>query len=136
LYKTKSRKIAQEQAQEIELHTPRNPINTLNGKPSCMCQEPDPDQRRSCACCLSLCDFSQALIRLVRGLLFCCPPSPLALTLFLFLLPWGSLNPEGKDLMETSCLGLRVPRSLTLSIMSGCGSLHLFCEGGGFSDDG
>lgn len=40
--------------------------------------------------------------------------------------------------METSHLGPSVPRSLTLCIMAGCGSLHLFptAAGGRFSDDG
>ena len=35
---------------------------------------------------------------------------PLWLLLFLPLFSQGFLNPEGKDLMETSCLGLSVSR--------------------------
>lgn len=45
---------------------------------------------------------------------------------------------EGRTLMETFYLGLRVPRSLTLFIMSACRSLCLFSSAieGNFSDDG
>lgn len=39
--------------------------------------------------------------------------------------PRGSLSWEGRDLMETSHLGLSVPRSLSHSV-SGYESLHLF----------
>jgi hypothetical protein len=39
--------------------------------------------------------------------------SPLALTIFLSPLQ-GPLSPEGRDLTETSRLGLSVPRTLTL----------------------
>ena len=49
-----------------------------------------------------------------EGLFLQCLPPRLALTLFLPTLLEGSLSPEGRDLMETSHLGLRVPRSLTL----------------------
>ena len=52
-----------------------------------------------------------------------CPPSSLAPTLFLPPLLLGSLNPEGRDLVEKSHLGLSVPRSI---ILSGCGPLYLF----------
>lgn len=45
------------------------------------------------------------------------------LTLFLPPLPWGSLSPEGRDVMETAHLGLSVSKSLTLCTRSGCGSL-------------
>lgn len=47
-----------------------------------------------------------------------CAPFTLALILFLHILLWGSLNPEGKDLMETALLGLGVSRSFTLCIVS------------------
>lgn len=49
----------------------------------------------------------------------------------------GSLSLEERDLMETSCLGPSVPRSLTLCIMSDCGSLYLSTSVAGvsFSDD-
>lgn len=48
----------------------------------------------------------------------------------------SSLCPEGRDLMETSYLGLSVPRSLCK--LSGCESLCLFSSAAGehFSDDG
>ena len=41
-------------------------------------------------------------------------------------------------LKEKGHLGLSIPRSLTLCILSGCGSLYLFpsAAGGSFSDDG
>jgi hypothetical protein len=50
----------------------------------------------------------------------------------------GSLSPQGSDLIETSHLGLSVPRSFTFCVTSGCGSLHLFpsAAGGSFSEDG
>lgn len=54
----------------------------------------------------------------LEGLFPWSPPSSLALTLFLLPLPWGFLNPEGRDLMETPCLELNVPRSPTLGIKS------------------
>jgi hypothetical protein len=67
-----------------------------------------------------------------------CPPSPLALTFFLPPLLWGSLRPKGRDLMEIVHIGLRVPRFLTLCIVSGSGSVYLFLStaGGSISDDG
>lgn len=63
---------------------------------------------------------------------------PLALTLFLSPLPWGSLSSARSDLMQISHLGLSVPRSLTLFIMSDSESLCLFqfAAGGSFSDHG
>ena len=45
------------------------------------------------------------------------PWGPLALTLFLPPRIWGPLNSEGTDLMETSHLGLNIPRSLCLHIV-------------------
>lgn len=50
------------------------------------------------------------------------PPSPLALTLFLQTLLLSSLSPEGRDSIETSCLGISVPSSLTLCVFE---SLYL-----------
>lgn len=55
--------------------------------------------------------------------LFTCPPIPMTLTLFLFPLLQASLSPEGRDLIESSHLGLSISRSLTLCNLSGCGSL-------------
>lgn len=49
-----------------------------------------------------------------------CPPSPLALIIFLPPLLQSSLSPEGKDLMKTSSLGLSVPGSLILFKMPSC----------------
>ena len=45
---------------------------------------------------------------------------------------------EGRDLKETFCLKLYIPRSLTLFIMSGSGSLYWFPSAarGNFSNDG
>lgn len=60
-----------------------------------------PQSVSSCVC--------QSLIH--RALFSCLSSNPLALTLFLSTLPWSSMGPEGKDLMETSHLGLCVPRS-------------------------
>ena len=74
----------------------------------------------------------------LEGLVSFCLPLPLALTFFLPPLTWGSMSPEGQDLMKISHLGLSVPRPLTLWILSGCGSLYLFPDTAArsFSDDG
>lgn len=53
-----------------------------------------------------------------RALFFCCPPSFLALTLFLPPLLCGSLSSEGRNLMETSHIELRVPRTLRVDSAS------------------
>jgi hypothetical protein len=50
----------------------------------------------------------------------------MALTPVFVPLQQNSMSTDGRDLIETSCLGLSVPRSLTLCIMSGCRSLCLF----------
>lgn len=65
-----------------------------------------------------------------RVLFSCGPSSPLAVTFFLSPLLWGSLNLEGRDMMETSHLGLSLPRFLIICIMSGCES-HLFPSAAG-----
>lgn len=75
---------------------------------------------RPCVCC-----FSLWVHWVLRTLFSRCPLSPLVLTLFLPPHPWGSLSAEGRDLMETSHLGLGVPRSLSLCIMSGNICSHL-----------
>ena len=69
-------------------------------------------------------------------LVFSIPSELLRLLSPLLLL--DSLNPEGRDLMKTSHLGLSVPRSLAFSIITGYGLLYLFLSvvGGRFSDDG
>ena len=78
----------------------------------------------------------------LEGLVFWCPPSPLALIFFPPPLLQGSLSPEGRDLVETSLLELfissRVFQDLFLCVMSGCGSGYLLpsAAGGSFSDDG
>lgn len=61
----------------------------------------------------------------------------LVLTLFLSSLLWSSLNSKGRNLMEIFHLNMSVPRLLTLFMMCGCRSLHLFpsAEGGSLSDD-
>ena len=58
----------------------------------------------------------------LEGLFSWCPPFPLALSFCLPPLPQGSLNSEGRDLID----------------MSGCESLYLFASaaGGNFSEDG
>jgi hypothetical protein len=64
--------------------------------------------------CLALCVLPQSLwVHIsfahvdVEALFVWCPPSALALTpFFLLFLLWGSLNSEGRDLMETFHLGL------------------------------
>ena len=43
---------------------------------------------------------------------------PSAFTVFLLPPRQGSLSPEGKDLMEASCLGLSLPKSLSLCTLS------------------
>jgi hypothetical protein len=48
-------------------------------------------------------------------------PEPLAFKVFLPPLPQNSLSPEGRELMETFHLGLRVPGALNLCILSGWG---------------
>ena len=52
---------------------------------------------------------------------------------FCLLLFGSSLNPEGRDLMEIPCLGLSVPRSLTLYITSAYWYLYLFSSSAGWS---
>ena len=52
-------------------------------------------------------------------------PSTLALTVFPSSLLWSYPGPEGRDLIETFYLELCVSRSLTLYILSSCGSLYL-----------
>jgi hypothetical protein len=62
-------------------------------------------------------------------------PNFLWLFYLLSLLPQSYLIPARKDLKETYHLGLRVPTSLTLCIMSDYGSLYdfTFATGGSFS---
>lgn len=47
-------------------------------------------------------------------------------------------EPRGRDLTETFCLVLSVPKCLTHCMLSGCGFLCSFpsATGGSFSDDG
>ena len=61
----------------------------------------------------------------------CCPPSSLTPTIFLPPLPWGSLSYKGWGLDGDFQF------RLSLSIMPGCGSLHLVpsAAGGNLSDD-
>jgi hypothetical protein len=63
-----------------------------------------------------LCVFLCVSIQEHLAGLFSCITSPLALTAILPPLVHSFLNPEGRNLMETSHLGLRVPRSL-LSVL-------------------
>lgn len=64
---------------------------------------------------------------------------PLTLNFFLPPLLQGSLSPEvGIGLIKTSCLGLKVSRSLTLCPLSGCEYLCLLSSTteGSFADGG
>lgn len=87
--------------------------------------------------CLSLCNVPQTCW--LRGPCFL---GVLHLLLALKLLPpplpQGSLNPGGRDFMNTFHLGQSVPRSLTLCMLSGNASLQLFqsATGGSFADGG
>lgn len=60
----------------------------------------------------------------LKGFVSWCLFSPLVLIYFLPPLLQSPLIPEGKDWIDTSQLGLRVPRILTLHVC--CGSLYLF----------
>lgn len=64
----------------------------------------------------------------VRGgllLLVWIRPFPLALTLFLPPLLHSFLSPKESNFMEKSHLVLKIPGSLFIYMMSGCGSRHL-----------
>lgn len=88
---------------------------------------------RPCAYCFSLYKFIWASFMLIYRLLFAwCPPSPLAFPLFLPF-PWGSLISERRNLMETSHIGMGIPRSLTLWVVLLRVSVFLpFCLKGKF----
>ena len=123
------------------VYTLMNPMCTLNGRPHSVYAQ-DLVQAgwcRPCACCLSLCEIKRTSIILTRRVLFSwCLPSPLILhSFFSPPLSQGSLSCEGRDLMETSFLGLTILRSLILYIVFGCGSLFLFLVAaeGSFSYD-
>lgn len=62
----------------------------------------------------------------------------LAFTFILTSLLLDSLDSEERDLVETTHLGLNVPKTLTLCLISVSGSEHLFpyAAGRSFSDDG
>lgn len=62
----------------------------------------------------------------LEGIDILVPLSTLAPSPFLPHLSQGSLNPQRRDLGDTSLIGLSVQRSLTLCIVFGCESLHLF----------
>lgn len=53
-------------------------------------------------------------------------PCPVSLAFFLPPLLQSTLSPKGRDLIDTSHLGLSISRSLMLCTLSGCGSLYLF----------
>ena len=61
----------------------------------------------------------------LEGLVLLVTSISLAFTLLLSLLQCY-LSPEERDLNEKSHLGFSIPMSLTLWIISGCVSLHLF----------
>ena len=57
------------------------------------------------------------ILLIERPLFSLCPPSFLALTFVPPSLPLSSLSPEGRDVVETSRVGLNISRSLILSII-------------------
>lgn len=67
--------------------------------------------------------FDNAYLQAVVFLVF---SIPLALTFFASPLLWAFLSFVGRDLTETSHLGLRVPKSLTRFVMSDTRSLYLY----------
>lgn len=67
-----------------------------------------------CAWCPSLCVNHTGL----EDRVFLVPSIPLALVVLPPPLSQSSLNPEGRDLMGTSLLGLGVPRPLTLCALT------------------
>lgn len=64
-------------------------------------------------------------------------PSLLALTFFLISFWWNWLSLEERYLKEMSPLELNIPKIVTVCLISGYGSLHLFLHaaGGSFSED-
>lgn len=72
-----------------------------------------------------VCEFiCMSALLCLQALFPWCPPSPLALRLFLPLL-LGSLSSEGNGLMETSLLGWSLPKSFTLCSLFHCGSVSV-----------
>jgi hypothetical protein len=141
--KTEGRKRVQENSQESETHCSHTQESPKSTKPEAIVCA----QRAWCRYVQALCMLPwsprvhlnydhvnlEGLVRLISpsslAQIFCSPP-----------LPQCSLDPEGRDLMETSVfLGLSVPSYLTLCIMSGwLGCLHLLPSPveGFFFDDG
>ena len=97
------------------------------------------DLCRPCVFCLSLCEFLGAWVMLcLEGLVSLVFSIP-SFSYDLFASPSTAfLVPLGKNLLETLHLGLDVPWSLTLCILSGCRILYLFPSTAeeSFSDDG
>lgn len=78
---------------------------------------------RSCGCCHSLYELVCVSVNCVYKMPFSQNhPLPLALTIFLRPLLHRSLSLYGRGLIETSHLGLGALKSLTLFIVSTCGS--------------
>lgn len=90
----------QRRIRDPHVQTFRSPIKIPNRKP-------DSGACMTCAFCFSICEFMEALFSWFL-------PSPLALTLFLFLLPHYSLSSEGRDLVVTSHLGQSFKVSFSL----------------------
>ena len=82
---------------------------------------------RSCACCLSLCEFTHSLAYCIWKILFLWSYSfPVDITIFLPFLgpfPYRSLSFEGRSLVKTSHLELSVPESLKFCTLSSYRSL-------------
>lgn len=79
-----------------------------------------------CACCHGLSEFICAPVLCIQKKMFHqSHPPPLALRIFLPLLPIRSQVLEGRDLMRTSDFAPRAPRSRTLCTPSSCRSCFL-----------
>lgn len=95
---------------------------------------------RSRACCHKHCaSMCQLICRVQKTLLPCCHPSPLSLTLFLFLLLQRPLILGKGSVLETSYLGLHILHLVFQSLpLDFCRSLHSLpsTENRGISDEG
>ena len=70
---------------------------------------------------IPVCSFLHVSVMLcLEGLALCCPLSPLSLTIFLPILLYVSLSPNGRDLMKMSHLRLTAPRFLILCSLPIC----------------
>lgn len=97
------------------------------------------DLWRTCAfSTVFMCSCEHQSCCVQKSLFSLCPPSPLAFKTFPLTLQLDSLSPEGRELVETSYLGLSIPWSLTLCILTCQGTLHQLqsTAGGSFTKGG